>query len=251
MKSFVFTIILIMASQAQAEKGFDIMKKAEDFNNGFLGESSKMQMLLINAHGDKVERKMQSKITETKDDGDKSVITFLWPADVKGTKMLTWTHKKTDDDQWLYLPALKRVKRINSRNKTGSFMGSEFSYEDLGSQEVEKYTYKFVKEDKLNDRKVWIIERTSVEKNSGYSKEVVYMDQEYQNPVKIEYYDRKKELLKVSNFTDYKKYGKYWRFNKIEVKNVQTKKSSVLTWQDRELNQKYSESDFNQARLKR
>ena len=74
--------------------------------------------------------------------------------------MLTWTHKKEDDDQWLYLPSMKKVKRISSHeSKTGSFMGSEFSYEDLGSQEVEKYKYKFVKDDELSGRKAWLIER--------------------------------------------------------------------------------------------
>lgn len=226
------------------------MKKADTVNSGFLGESSDMEMLLINAHGDKVERKMKSKVKETKSDGDKSIITFMWPADVKGTKMLTWTHKKGNDDQWLYLPALKRVKRITSRNKTGSFMGSEFSYEDLGSQEVEKYTYKFMKDDQLNKRPVSVIERVSTDKNSGYSKQIVYMDNEYQNATKIEYFDRKGELLKIALFTEFTKHGKFWRAHKIDMKNVQTKKQSILSWKNRKLNQKFSDSKFNQNRLK-
>ena len=250
MKQTLLIIASIFSIQAFANRGLEIMTTAENFNNGFLGESSSMEMVLINAHGDRVTRKMDSKIKETNKDGDKSIITFQWPADVKGTKMLTWSHKKGNDEQWLYLPALKRVKRITSRNKTGSFMGSEFSYEDLGSQEVEKYTYNFVKEDTLNKRKVWVIERVSTDKNSGYSKEALYMDQEYQNPLKTEYFDRKKELLKVANFADYKKYGKFWRFNKIEIKNVQTKKQSILTWKNRELNKKFSDAQFNQNRLK-
>ena len=160
MKKILITLAVVLSqvtafsADDPAKKGFDIMQKAEVFNNGFLGESSSMEMILINAHGDKVERKMDSKIKETNGDGDKSIITFKWPADVKGTKMLTWTHKKGNDDQWLYLPALKRVKRITSRNKTGSFMGSELSYEDLGSQEVEKYTYKYIKDNTLNKRKI-------------------------------------------------------------------------------------------------
>ena len=250
MKTIVLSIVFLLAAQAQANKGLEIMTKADKVNNGFLGEQSTMHMILINAHGDKVERKMDSIVKETEKDGDKSIITFKWPADVKGTKMLTWSHKEGTDDQWLYLPALKRVKRITSRNKTGSFMGSEFSYEDLGSPEVEKFTYTFVKEDKLNGRKVWIIDRKSTDKNTGYSNERVYMDQEYQNPLKIEYFDRKKELLKVAEFLDYKKYGNFWRQNKIEMKNVQTKKQSVLTWENRELNKKFTDSKFNQNRLK-
>ena len=247
---FINLFLFTFQSQANAQKGLEIMTKADKANSGFLGETSEMHMTLINAHGDKVERKMNSKITETESDGDKSIFTFQWPADVKGTKMLTWTHKKGNDDQWLYLPALKRVKRITSRNKTGSFMGSEFSYEDLSSQEVEKFTYNFIKDDKFNDRNVSIIERVSTDKNSGYNKQVVYEDKDYQNPIKIEYYDRKGELLKVALFSDFKKFGKFWRANKIIMNNKQTKKSSHLIWKDRALNQKFSDSDFNQNRLK-
>ena len=252
MKNLSFLLILLIAipSWSSPEKGLEIMKKSDKANEGFLGESSEMHMTLINAHGDKVERKMKSKVKETKADGDKSIITFLWPADVKGTKMLTWTHKNSNDDQWLYLPALKRVKRITSRNKTGSFMGSEFSYEDLGSQEVEKYTYNYVKDSKTKGRKVWIIERVSTDKNSGYSKQVVYLDKEYQNALKIEYFDRKGELLKVADFSDWKKLGKFWRSHKIDMKNKQTKKSSILEWKNRKLNEKFNDREFNKNKLK-
>ena len=107
-----------------------------------------MTLELINAHGDVTKRKMVMEVLEGTDDGDKSRSVFEWPADVKGTKLLTWTHKKGDDDRWLYLPAVKRVKRISSSNKSGSFMGSEFAYEDFSSQEVEKYTYKLLDEPK-------------------------------------------------------------------------------------------------------
>ena len=100
-------------------KGLRIATKADAVNAGFKGEASEMVMILTNAHGDKTTRKMSSKTLEGTDDGDRSIITFIWPADVKGTKMLTWTHKVGNDDQWLYLPSLKRVKRISSRNKSG------------------------------------------------------------------------------------------------------------------------------------
>ena len=252
MKLLIFVSLFFLAfqSQADAKKGLEIMTKADKSNNGFKGETSDMEMTLINAHGDKVERRMKSKIKETAGDGDKSIFEFKWPADVKGTKMLTWTHKTGNDDQWLYLPALKRVKRITSRNKTGSFMGSEFSYEDLNSQEVEKYTYKYVKDDKLDGRAVQIVERVSTDKNTGYSKQVMYHDPEYENPLKIEYYDRKGELLKVAVFSDYKKLGNFWRSHKIVMDNKQTKKSSILLWKNRELNKDFSDSQFNQNKLK-
>jgi len=234
-----------------SNKGLDIALKADKFNQGFSGESAEMEMKLINLHGDVIERKMTSKTKEVISDGDKSIVTFKWPADVKGTKMLTWTHKQGNDDQWLFLPALKRVKRISSRNKTGSFMGSEFSYEDLGSQEVEKYTYKYISDETLEGRSTWKLERIPKDKKGGYSKQVLWMDKEYQNTLKVEYYDRKSELLKTAVFSGYKKMGRWYRAQQIKMSNVQTKKSSILVWKNRKLGQKFSNLEFNKNKLKK
>ncbi|MCB0393221.1 MAG: outer membrane lipoprotein-sorting protein, partial [Bdellovibrionales bacterium] len=240
-------LIALMTSFAQAgpneDKGLKIAQDTESANNGFIGDEADMEMTLIDAHERSIVRRMSSKSKEVNNDGDKSIITFQWPADVKGTKMLTWSHKKSDDDQWLYLPALKRVKRISSSSKNGSFMGSEFSYEDLGSQEVEKYSHKWLKDDKVGERTVWVLERVPVDKDSGYSKLITYMDQEYMNPLKIEYFDRKGELLKTAIFSNYKKYGKVWRANRIDMSNHQTNKKSSIVWNDRKMGTSYSEND--------
>jgi len=244
-RCLVPALALAAFAQSPQEKGLELARKIDAFNEGFVGEYSEMEMVLINAHGDETIRKLVNESAETEGDGDRSISTFLWPADVKGTRMLTWSHKDGDDDQWLYLPALKRVKRISSRNKSGSFMGSEFSYEDLGSQEVEEYTHTFVEDTEIDGRPCWKMERVPVSSRSGYSKEVVWFDQAYHNPLKIEYYDRKGELLKVSTFSDYKQFGKYWRAGRIEMENVQTRKRSVLTWSNRELGKQYGEAHFS------
>lgn len=248
--SALLTAAVVLAAPTPAEKGLEIAKKSDAANSGFKGETSTMEMTLINAHGDQIVRRMLSRIRETANDGDQSIITFEWPADVKGTRMLTWTHKTTDDDQWLYLPSLKRVKRISSSSKTGSFMGSEFSYEDLGSQEVEKFTYKYEKDEVLNGRPQWLIERVPVDADSGYSKQLLWMDQQYMNPVQIQYFDRKGELLKTAKFENYKQYGNLWRVGKIDMTNHQTQKRSVLTWQERKLGQPLPESEFREERLR-
>lgn len=231
-------------AETAAQKGLRISTKVEKHNNGYKGESSEMVMVLTNAHGDTTQRKMSSLVMETKNDGDKSKIEFQWPADVKGTRMLTWSHKKGDDDQWLFLPSIKRVKRISSRNKSGSFMGSEFSYEDLGSQEVEKFTYKFLADEKVSGRDTWKIERIPTDKRSGYSKQIAWTDKSYMNPVKVEYYDRKGKLLKTAVFNNYKKYGKYWRVGEISMTNHQTRKKTTLTWKKRTLGKSFDEEDF-------
>jgi len=94
-------------------------------------------MTLRNRAGKESLRNVRIKNLEVDGDGDKSLSIFDEPADVKGTTSLTWSHSDKPDDQWLYLPALKRVKRISSKNKSGPFMGSEFAFEDIGSQEVD------------------------------------------------------------------------------------------------------------------
>ncbi len=262
----VFTLINLLnitswAIEAEATKdpavyGKELIMKADAANQGFKGESSQMTLTLINALGEGVTRKMTSMVLEAKNSslGDKSLIGFLSPADVKGVQMLTHTNISKRDDQWLYLPSLKTPRRISSKKRTGSFMASEFTYEDLGSQEVAKYTYKFIKEGSVEEkggvkRSVWIIERKSTDSDSGYSKELVYLDKEYSNPVQIDYYDRKNELMKVSKFSQFKKLDKWWFPHEIDMANVQTGKKSILKWQNRVVNQVHKPSLFTSARL--
>lgn len=237
------------------EKGLDYARVMQEANEGFVGEKSDMEMILIDAQGNKVTRKMDGLVKEQKEDGDMSISIFKNPRDVKGTKMLTHSHKTTDDDQWLYLPTLRRVKRISSSNKSGSFLGSEFSYEDLGSQEVEKYNFKWVKEGKTKGGdKIVVLERVPKTK-SGYSKQVLYVNDKIKNPIKIEYFDRKGELLKVAKMSNYQKYtinGKtLFRAAQIHMDNVQTKKQSIFKWSNREVGVNLGNHLFEKTNLKK
>ena len=237
------------------ERGLEIAKKMEKVNSGFIGEVAEMTMTLIDAYNTEILRKMEGKIKEVKDDGDKSIITFLQPSDVKGTKMLTWSHKTENDDQWLYLPSMKRVKRISSNSKTSSFMGSEFSYEDLGGQSLEKFTYKHLRDEKSEIGNVWVVERYPVNiKESGYLKQVMWIPEKYHASSKVEYYDRKGTLVKTADFLDYQSYvvaGKnIYRPGKIHMKNVQTKKQSIFSWDKRKLGENLLDNHFSQDSLK-
>lgn len=240
-------------AETPAEKGLRIAKEMEAENIGFNGESSKMKMILIDAHGSRVEREMRGKVMEVKDDGDKSLITFESPLDVRGTKMLTWSHKEQDDDQWLYLPSVRRVKRITSRNQSASFLGSEFSYEDLGSQEIDKFNYLFLRDDKLADKDIWVLERTP-KKSSGYSKQIMYILKDIKTPVKVEYFDRRGELLKTAIFSKIKPHqhgGRtFHRAGQIHMKNVQTQKESIFEWTERTLGVAHNDADFEQRALR-
>ncbi|MFT5429928.1 MAG: hypothetical protein ACI9OJ_000601 [Myxococcota bacterium] len=240
----------LASAQTPEERGLQISVAAEKANDGFKSETSEMAMILINSQGDKTTRKMSSQSLEMSGDGDRSLITFKWPADVKGTRMLTWSHKKKRDDQWLYLPSLRKVKRLSSRNKSGSFMGSEFAYEDLASQEVEKYEdYFYMGDETIEGRKTQKIRRVPTDRKSGYSKQIVWMDPTYQSALKIEYYDRKGELLKTMTFSNFKKFGRYHRAGKINVVNHQTQKKSELSWTDRKLGADVDTSEFESEGL--
>jgi hypothetical protein len=156
-----------------------------------------MVMTLTNRKGETSTRQIRIRTLEVPGDGDKSMSIFDEPADVKGTAMLTYSHGLEPDDQWLYLPAIKRVKRISSRNKSGPFMGSEFAFEDIGSQEVEKYSYQWLRDEACGEWQCHVLERTPAYEFSGYSRQIVWLDTQAYRMLKVEFYDRKNELLKV------------------------------------------------------
>ncbi len=235
-----------------AQRGLEIAREVDDRDAGWHDLKAEMTMLLKNRQGRTSLREMRSRSLEVPDDGDKTLIIFDRPRDVKGTALLTWSHKSGQDDQWLYLPALKRVKRISSKNKSGPFMGSEFAYEDLASQEVEKYTYQYIGEGELGGIPVFINERDPVDPNSGYTRQRVSIDKERFIPLKIEFFDRKNELLKTLKLRGYKQYlGHYWRPDEMFMQNHQTGKSTLLTWKSYAFQQGLSEHDFTRNSLKR
>lgn len=249
-------ILLTLSFSALAgtaeERGLEIATEAERRDTGFHDSTASMKMLLRNRQGDESTRYIRVRTLEQPDDGDKSLTIFDEPADVRGTAFLSFTHKSDPDDQWLYLPALKRVKRISSRNKSGPFMGSEFAYEDISSQEVEKYTYKYLREEACGDLQCFVIERYPVDEYSGYTRQVVWIDKTEYRPRKIVYYDRKNARLKTLTFSDYHQYlDRYWRAHSMYMENHQTGKSTLLTWSDYEFQTGLSDRDFNRNNLDR
>jgi hypothetical protein len=195
---------------------------------------------------------MRLKSFEVDGDGDKSLTIFDNPRDIKGTAFLSHTHALNPDDQWLYLPALKRIKRISSANKSGPFVGSEFAYEDLSSQEVEKYTYKWLRDETLDGHEVFVIERFPQYKNSGYTRQISWLDKEMYKRRKVEFYDRKNTLLKTLVSSDYKQYlDQYWRPGKMEMVNHQTGKKTDIIWENLQFKNGLGNRDFDRNTLKR
>lgn len=255
-QTILATLLLATTSSvpvwADSAKGLEIATERKARDEGWGDSVATMQMLLKNAQGESSSRLMRLKSLEVQDDGDKGLTIFDEPRDVKGTAFLNHSHTTEADDQWLYLPALKRVKRISSRNKSGPFMGSEFAYEDLSSFELEKYQFNYIKDENLNGTQSFVLEQIPTDKNSGYTKQIVWLDQAHYRPIKVEFYDRKGDLLKTLEFSDYKLYlDRYWRAHKMAMRNHQTGKSTLLTTSDLAFQTGLKENDFQKNVLKR
>ena len=261
---FIATLIFILAitflqtsaharAETPEEKGLAIVTEADRRDTGYGDSTADMLMVLKNRHGQESRREIRMRNLEVINDGDKSLTIFDSPKDVKGTAFLNYTHKMGDDDQWLYLPALKRVKRISSRNKSGSFMGSEFSYEDISSQEIEKYTYKWIRDEIFNGMECFVVERYPVDmKNSGYSRQVVWIDKQEYRTFKVQYYDRKNEHLKTLTMSNYQQYeNKFWRALEMHMTNHQTGKSTLLQFTDFKFMVDLNDDDFSKNSLQR
>lgn len=249
--------ILIFSSQSvlaetPQEKGLAIAIEADKRNTGWQDSSADMTMTLRNKRGEESIRTLRVKSLEVQDDGDKSMTIFDEPKDVRGTALLTFSHKTEADDQWLFLPALKRVKRIASRNKSGPFMGSEFAFEDLSSQEVEKYTYEYLRDEACGSLTCYVVKRFPTDKNSGYTSQIAWIDQAEYRIQKVEFYDRKKSLLKTLVSEDFNQYlGQYWRPNVMKMQNHQTGKSTDLVMSNYTFQTGLQDSDFTKNSLKR
>lgn len=241
-------------AETPEEKGMMIAKEIDKRDTGFGDSRSTLTMTLTNKHGDSSMRKLRISTLENQDQsvGDKSLSVFEHPRDVKGTAFLSFTKILEPDDQWLYLPALKRVKRISSANKSGPFVGSEFAYEDLVSFEVGKYTFKWTKDEKCGELTCFVVERYPLYKNSGYTRQVTWVDQTEYRVQKVEFYDRKESLLKTLEQSNYTQYlDKYWRPLKMYMVNHQTGKETTLEFSPFEFQVGLNEGSFTANRLKK
>ncbi len=244
-------------AETSQEKGYAIAARSDRSDRGFTDSEVTSTMILRNAQGKESKRVMFQRTLEVADEGlgDKSILVFESPADVEGTALLSHAKILDPDDQWLYLPALKRVKRISSKNKSGPFVGSEFAFEDFTAQELNKYDYNFLHSESCPDnaeRICDVLERTPKYEFSGYTKQIGWVDQTDLQGRKIDYYDRKGDLLKTLTFSDYKQYGgKYWRAHELKMVNHITGKSTDFLFSEYKFGLGLKDNDFVKGVLAR
>ena len=258
--SLAFTALFSALAPAMAKaqtpeaKGRAIAEEVDKRDLGWGDESNQLEMILTNRNGDTSTRVVRRQVLETHEpgSGDQSVVVFDSPRDVSGTALLSHTKILEPDDQWLFLPALGRVKRISSANKSGPFVGSEFAFEDLVSQEVDKFEYRWLRDETCGDLECHVVERIPLYDNSGYTRQVVWWDTSEFRFQRVDYYDRKDALLKTLVYDGYQQYeGRFWRPDRMTMENHQTGKGTVLNFSDYVFQAGLDESAFTPARLRR
>lgn len=241
------------AAVADAEaRGLAIARDADQRASGFGDQQAVMIMTLLRSGEELARRVLRSSRLELEGDGDRSLVVFDEPRDLRGTALLSWSHAEREDDQWLYLPAIRRVKRLSAGNRSGSFVGTEFSYEDLAPTEVEDFTYRLLREEACpqdDSRRCFVLERKP-RFTSAYSRQQVWLDTEHLRPLRVDAYDRGDELAKTLAFSDYRLYLEHlWLPHRAEMTQHKTGRSTVLEVSEYELGTGLDERDFDPDRL--
>ena len=246
--------ISTLHAETPEEKGFAVAARSDRSDRGFGDSTVRLEMVLRNEAGKEARRALTVRTLEVPDEerGDLSLVVFDSPPDVAGTGLLSHAKILAPDDQWLYLPALKRVKRISSVNKSGPFVGSEFAFEDFTALELGKFGYRHLGEEPCGELTCDVVERVPRYEHSGYSRQKAWIDRDVHQVRKVEFYDRKDALLKTLTLDDYRRYdGGWWRAHRLSMVNHVTGKSTDLGYGDYAFGLGLDETDFSTGALER
>lgn len=230
----LISLVLIQPTSSQTKplSGRDIMIKVDDRPDGDTRKTT-LKMTLINKRNHKRVREI---LSYSKDYGKdtKAIMYFQKPADVKGSGFLSWEYDdpSKDDDRWLYLPALKKVRRISGSSKNDYFMGSDFTYDDMGERSVDEDVHTLIAEETLENHSCWVVESKPKDKTYMYSKVKRWIRKDALISLKIDYYDRAGELMKTLTVPDIRKQDNYWTAFKMQMDNKQENHKTILEYEN-------------------
>ncbi len=214
-------------------------------------QTSTLKMTLTNKQG---KQRIRTIKQFSKDFGDveKSIMFFQSPADVKNTSFMNWSYDSDkSDDQWIYLPALKRVKRISSDSKSDYFMGSDFTYDDLGDRKLNADNHKLLREEIINGKACYVVESISKDEDYMYSKTITWIDKSNFVGVKKEFYDEVEELLKILTIKKVEEISGFYVITNSEMKNVQKNHKTTMILSGVKVNTGVSASKFSERIMTR
>ena len=247
------TLVVALSAMSMAQTNArDIMVKVKNRLDGDT-RSSSMEMKLVNKSGNTRVRKITSYAMDVGED-TKTIMFFLYPNDVKGTGFLTVNYDDVnkEDDKWLYLPALKKTRRISGKSsKTDYFMGSDFTYDDIGKRNVDEDTHKLLREESADGFNYYVVESTPKKEGEIFSKKLVWIRKDCDVVAKVEFYDKLGKLHRQMVSSDIKKVDGFWTVGKMEMKNVQTGHSTELLFLDPKYNIQLDSKIFSVNKLER
>ncbi|MDY7036594.1 MAG: outer membrane lipoprotein-sorting protein [Thermodesulfobacteriota bacterium] len=248
--------VLLTQLPAQALTGLEIMEKVDARDDGD-NMKAEQEMTLIDKKGHKRVRKMKA-FNKDKGRDTLRLIFFLLPADVKGTGFLTYDYYsgEKEDDQWLYLPELKKTKRIASSDKSSAFMGSDFSYADMTRRVLDEWKYKLLKEMKVRGKKCWLIEALPkdniVEDRYGYTRSLVFIRQDIYMPVRAVHWVKDGKKLKYFDMKRIEQIDGIWIGTELDMKTTKNKKTlhrTILKFNKIRFNRDIDENMFTVRQL--
>lgn len=245
--------LLSLATAASAQSALEIMERQRTLQRA-RDEEETLTMKLIDKNGAAKQRRLVRYTIIEAGDLSKMLIRFLEPRDVEKTGLLTWEARDGDDDQWLYLPAVKKVRRIAASGKKTRFVGSEFAFEDLRPEALALHRYSLVGSDAVDGQECWVIEAVPATdrqaSDSGYSKRKLWVRRDNHYSVKQEFYDKRGALEKIR--TDRKVVnvkGTIWRPDEVEMHNVQSGARTLLLVERRRLESGLDRGLFTETEL--
>ena len=242
----------LVASGTPEAKAQALLAEIAARNAGWADFTGEVEMDLEDPSGGKAHRAFTVKALEkgAGGDGDRSLIVFTAPADVKRTALLSHAHGEGDDEQWLYLPASRRVKRVSTSNRGGAFAGSEFSFEDLTASDARKYAWRYAGEQPCGASRCLALEATPKAAGSAYSRRVLLVDADELRAQRVDLYDRKGQLWKTLAYADYVPIGgRFYRARAWSMKNVQSGKATTLRFANMKVGSHYTAADFQPEKL--
>lgn len=245
------TFLMIANFSASAQlTGTQIIDKTYNRPSGD-DQTSTLTMTLTNESGQTRVRKIE-QFSKDLGDMEKSIMFFQSPADVKNTSFMNWSYDDDkSDDQWIYLPALKKVKRISSDSKSDYFMGSDFTYDDLGDRKLNADNHKLLREETIKDKVCYVVESVSKDEDYMYSKTITWIDKSTFIGVQKEFYDEDGDLLKLLSIKKVEKMDGIDVITNSEMKNVQKNHSTSMILSNVKINSGIAVSKFSERMMMR
>jgi len=251
LKTTVTFLLFAGLLSAQGMTGLDIMLKVYNRPTGD-DMTANLTMTLENSRGDQRIREIKQFL---KDMGemDKKIMFFMSPADVNNTSFMNWSYddENKSDDQWIYLPALKKVKRISSDSKSDYFMGSDFTYDDLGDRHPSQDTHTILKEETIDGVDCYVVESIPKDEEYMYSRTVTWVVKDKWIGLKKEFYDEDEEFLKRLDLKEYKEFGDVIIITNVTMKNEQKNHQTEMKLSDVKINTGIADRQFTERMMKR